>query len=131
MNDKDIVSEVRSLIAEKLGRERYELWFGATTQITLSGKTLLVETANKFFAGLAAAALPRGDRSGRLGGGNATVDVEFRVNSRLAEKPTEVEPADNRATRIPDTSRIALGKVLADSAVATVLSTPHSLHRIW
>jgi chromosomal replication initiator protein len=120
MNDKDIVSEVRSLIAEKLGRERYELWFGATTQITLSGKTLLVETANKFFQDW----LRRHYRGAIEAAGSAVagsaVDVEFRVNSRLAEKPTELEPAPTQRHEFQTQAESLLGKVLADSAVATV-----------
>src|SRR5438105_3393818 len=48
MNDTDVVSAIRSILVEKLGAERCELWFGATTRLTLSDEKLLIEAGTKF-----------------------------------------------------------------------------------
>src|ERR1700688_1768527 len=45
---KDVLSTVVRLLAEKIGAERYDLWFGARTRFTLNGGNLLVETPNRF-----------------------------------------------------------------------------------
>ncbi len=120
MSDMDIVSEVRTFLAEKLGRERYELWFGANTNLLVCGKTLIVETANKFSQDW----LRRHYRGSIEAAGTAAagddVHVEFRLNVRLAEKP----PQDDRtqARRIDGSSQGAslFAAALADSAVATL-----------
>jgi len=120
MSDMDIVSEVRTFLAEKLGRERYELWFGANTNLLVCGKTLIVETANKFSQDW----LRRHYRGSIEAAGTAAagddVHVEFRLNARLAEKP----PQDDRTQvrRIDGSSQPAslFAAALADSAVATL-----------
>jgi chromosomal replication initiator protein len=45
---KDVLSTVLTLLVEKLGRERFDLWFGDHTRFTLAGGILLVEAPNQF-----------------------------------------------------------------------------------
>lgn len=49
MNDRDIVTNLRAALAESLGQQSFELWFGANTQIELVGTTLTVRAASQFF----------------------------------------------------------------------------------
>ena len=48
-DDKDIASAVHAALADKVGRERFELWFGANTRIVFDGRTLYVRVPNQFF----------------------------------------------------------------------------------
>ncbi len=48
-DDTEIVSTLRAALAEKVGRERFELWFGASTRLELSGRTLVIGVPNGFF----------------------------------------------------------------------------------
>jgi chromosomal replication initiator protein len=48
-NDKDIVKLVKARLAERVGRDRFEVWFGAATQLDLQGDTLTVRVANRFY----------------------------------------------------------------------------------
>jgi len=91
---KDVWSTVVRLLAEKIGVERYDLWFGARTRFTLNGSNLLVETPNRFLQDWQRQPLPRAVEAAcreALGSGSTgsettsgdAVAVEFRVNEAL------------------------------------------------
>jgi chromosomal replication initiator protein len=44
----EIVSVLRQAIADRVGKERFELWFGASTSLALNGRTLTVTAPNQF-----------------------------------------------------------------------------------
>ena len=48
-DDTEIVSVLRAALADKVGKERFELWFGAGTRLRLHGDTLTVGVPNRFF----------------------------------------------------------------------------------
>jgi chromosomal replication initiator protein len=84
MSDKEIVSAVYAFLAEKLGRERFELWFGPATRISSRSNSLLVETAHQFSQDW----LRRHYRQWIEEAGSAAlgsaIAVEFRLDSTLA-----------------------------------------------
>ena len=45
----EVVSVLRTALAGKVGKERFELWFGASTRLTLNDGTLIVAAPNRFF----------------------------------------------------------------------------------
>ncbi|MCS7305477.1 MAG: DnaA/Hda family protein [Thermoguttaceae bacterium] len=47
--DKDIVAAVQMALAERIGQHRYELWFGAETQLEYQENSLIIRTPNPFF----------------------------------------------------------------------------------
>ncbi len=47
-DDTEIVSVLRKAIADRVGKERFELWFGASTMLALKGQTLTVSVPNQF-----------------------------------------------------------------------------------
>jgi chromosomal replication initiator protein len=119
MNDMDIVSAVRTYLAEKLGQQRYELWFGSATNMTFGGKTLVVETAHQFsqdwlrrhYRGALEAA-------GRAAVGNA-VDVEFRLDPRLADKPAANHCQQSARTECSIKTNSLVATAFATAGVAT------------
>ena len=122
MNDMDIVSAVRTYLAEKLGQQRYELWFGSATNMTFGGKTLVVETAHQFsqdwlrrhYRGALEAA-------GRSAVGNA-IDVEFRFDPRLADKPAADHCRQSARTECSSKLKSPIASALANMSVATELT---------
>ena len=48
-NDKDIVPALRSALTERIGAERFALWFEAGTRLVLEPGTLRVEVPSRFF----------------------------------------------------------------------------------
>src|SRR5882672_8549369 len=47
-DDMEIVSALHDVLADKVGKDRFELWFGANTQLCLAGGTLTVSSPTKF-----------------------------------------------------------------------------------
>ena len=45
----EIVSALRAVLAEKVGPERFALWFGASTRLEFDGRTLTIGVPNRFF----------------------------------------------------------------------------------
>lgn len=49
-DDTDIVSALRAALADRVGRDRFELWFGVQTRMELEGTTLVLHAPNPLFA---------------------------------------------------------------------------------
>lgn len=49
LNDREIVTNLRAALAESLGQQSFELWFGAHTELAIDGCTLTVRVASDFF----------------------------------------------------------------------------------
>lgn len=47
-NDMDIVTPIRDRLAERLGHERFELWFGPSVQLRYENATLYVDASDTF-----------------------------------------------------------------------------------
>jgi chromosomal replication initiator protein len=48
-DDKEIVSALRASLADKVGQERFELWFGASVHMDYDGQCLRIGAPNQFF----------------------------------------------------------------------------------
>ncbi len=49
MDDREIVSSIRASLAQRIGKDRYEVWFGPTTQLAVQGESLVVTVPSQFF----------------------------------------------------------------------------------
>jgi chromosomal replication initiator protein len=49
MDDREIVAAIRARLAERVGKERCELWFGVSTRLALRGDTLVVHVRDPFY----------------------------------------------------------------------------------
>lgn len=48
-DDREIVSAIRARLADRVGKNRYEVWFGRTTQMAVRGENLIVSVPSQFF----------------------------------------------------------------------------------
>jgi len=48
-DDKEIVSALRIALADKVGQERFDLWFGAGTRLNYNASALRIGAPNRFF----------------------------------------------------------------------------------
>jgi chromosomal replication initiator protein len=48
-DDREVVSTIRAHLAERIGRDRYEVWFGPNTQLAVHGDQLVVSAPSRFF----------------------------------------------------------------------------------
>jgi chromosomal replication initiation ATPase DnaA len=49
MDDRETVAAIRARLADRVGKERYDIWFGPETHLVLRGDTLLVSARDQFF----------------------------------------------------------------------------------
>ncbi len=110
--DKDIMVAMRDQLAELVGGDRFEVWFGEQTQLRLDRETLTVETSNAFTRDFLRANFRTQIESvcHKLVGPN--IAIEFHVRESQAT-PTEKRSAAAKsnqtspAKRARDTSRSA------------------------
>lgn len=92
-DDKEIVSAVRDALAGRVGKERFELWFGRGVRIEFTGGVLRVATGEAFRLDC----LRRSFRSDLLAAGEIAagqnVRVEFFVDETLAAEIAPVIPS--------------------------------------
>ncbi len=96
-DDRDIDSAVRNAVADEVGQERYDLWFGDGVKLSWADESLLVSAADQFtvdrlrnqFRGQLAAACRR------LSSGAAS--VRFELDPSLAQ-PLDLVPRLSPAT---------------------------------
>lgn len=48
-DDREIVSALRKALADKVGQDRFDLWFGAETRLDYDGCALTIRVPNRFF----------------------------------------------------------------------------------
>lgn len=48
-DDREIVAVIRARLADRIGKDRCEVWFGATTRLAVRGDHLVVTVSNEFF----------------------------------------------------------------------------------
>ena len=128
MDDKEVVAAVLAALAEKIGDDRFELWFGPNVRVVAGQNTLVVQVPNEFhqnwlrrnFRGdleaVCAAVLGR------------SLAVEFRVSSAPGRR-SKSAPAAIDCQRQFDFEEQA-DEAVADAAPATmVMEPPRSVKR--
>ena len=48
-SQRDVISILRRAIAERVGADRFELWFDSVTDFSINEKSLLVRVPNRFY----------------------------------------------------------------------------------
>lgn len=130
MSDKDIVSAVRASLADKLGRDRFDVWFGPATRLTLNGKSLVVEAASKFSRDWLRTHYRRQIESACGAALGDAAAVEFRVDESLTAQPARcapLQPGHGPAAGVSHAAAPHAKLAQADSAAAG--SAALRLHR--
>jgi len=86
-DDTEIVSALRTALADRVGKERFELWFGASTQFVLGDGTLTIGTPNRFFQGWLRTTFRGHIESACMATLGRCPTLEFQVDSALPEPP--------------------------------------------
>ncbi len=88
MDDKDIVSAVFLHLADKVGQDRFELWFGAQVRLTISDSTATVEVPNRFYQDWLRRNFRRDVEAACHEVLGRAAAVEFRIDPTLDSKST-------------------------------------------
>ena len=86
-DDTEIVSALRAALADRVGNQRYELWFGPGTQLHLADGTLAITFPSRFFQDWVSANFRGQIESACLETLGACPVLEFRVDPSLSESP--------------------------------------------
>jgi len=101
-DDMDVVSVLRNALADKVGKERFELWFGASTRLELSEGTLTVGAPNRFFNDWLRSNFRREIEAACLETLGTCPELRFCVDATLPEpKASPPAPAGNGADKAP------------------------------
>jgi len=99
-DDKEIVSALRMKLADRVGKDRYEVWFGASTQLHVEGETLMVSVANQFRQDWLRNHFRKDLEAVCLETVGTSLTLEFRIDDAIAAHPHtspmhRSKPADN------------------------------------
>ncbi len=123
IDDKEIVSALRARLIERIGDDRFDLWFGNGTQLVPRPGTLLVEVPNSFYRDWLRSHF-RGDLEAVCAEiFSDTMAVEFQVNEHL----TVPEPSASKQPRTAQDDQ-------PEGSVAGTIATAQSsrpIRRAW
>ena len=91
MEDAQIMAELRAQLQERIGAERFSLWFGRQTKFTWSGDRLTVFSATAFARDWLRRHFSRDVLACCQTLATRDVHVEFEIDACLAETPTTCE----------------------------------------
>ncbi|MEX0711328.1 MAG: chromosomal replication initiator protein DnaA [Pirellulales bacterium] len=92
-NDMEIGSALALALADKVGQERYQLWFGSHTRMELADETLIVHVANRFFQDWLRTNFRQQIEASCLEMLGKALNVRFHVDSSLEASSTVTAPA--------------------------------------
>jgi chromosomal replication initiator protein len=97
-DDREIVSEIRARLAERVGNDRYEVWFGSTTQLAVDGENLVVSVPNRFFQDWLRTNFRKDLEASSLEVTGRALALKFRICAALAAAPAaEPQPVNGHA----------------------------------
>ena len=83
-SDREIVSALRVALADKVGSERFELWFGGSTRLSLVDGGLTVTVPNRFFQDWLRKNFRRELEASCVETLGKTLPISFQIDSQLA-----------------------------------------------
>lgn len=91
-DDMEIVSALKLALADKVGQERFELWFGAATRLDYRDDTVTVFVANQFHQDWLRSNFRHDIESSCRATLGRTVPVQFHVDHELARQQNATKP---------------------------------------
>jgi chromosomal replication initiator protein len=130
-DDREIVSALRAHLAERVGKDRYEVWFGATTQLCVGDGTLTIVVPNRFYQDWLRNNFRKDLEAACLATIGQSLLLEFRIDAALAtQAKCEAAPTlwTDEPAAIDSTSQslIPVGETSVPGAVVSVDSNTTS-----
>jgi chromosomal replication initiator protein len=92
-DDRELVSALRARLCERVGQDRYEVWFGPNTQLAVRGDTLLVSAGSQFFQDWLRSHFRKDLEVCAEEACGRPLVLEFRIVATLPDKPAAAKPA--------------------------------------
>ncbi|MCA9247249.1 MAG: ATP-binding protein [Planctomycetales bacterium] len=128
-NDREVVSALRARLADRIGWDRYEVWFGKGTELLVGDACICVEVSTPFFQDWLRTHFRSDVEAVCAEILEKKVNVEFRVNAQLAQqqkKATKVKGQTPTSVSAAEVSGPRLLK-LNDDRVAEQAPCPRAL----
>ncbi|MBI3839161.1 MAG: chromosomal replication initiator protein DnaA [Planctomycetia bacterium] len=90
-DDREIVSAIRARLADRVGKDRYEVWFGAGTQLSVRGEKLVVSVPNQFFQDWLRSHFRRELEASSLDAFGKPLSLEFRISATMVASAPQAE----------------------------------------
>lgn len=87
-DDREIVSALRLALADRVGPERFELWFGSNTRLALTDGCLVVNVSSPFYQEWLRNNFRRELEASCVAALGKQLDISFQVDTTLAETRT-------------------------------------------
>ena len=100
IDDREIVPAMRRALAERVGAERYDLWFAASTRFRIADDRLIVGVAGAFLQDWLRTNFRAHLEAVAYEGLGPTATVAFEIDPQLAARPAD-------STRLADPTRAA------------------------
>jgi chromosomal replication initiator protein len=127
MDDREIVTAIRARLADRVGQDRYEVWFGATTQLAVHGENLVISVPNQFFQDWLRSHFRKDLEASSLEAFGKPLALEFRIAATTAATSVAQCRAQVTATR---TSSCATAKSIGNHQPTPVATTPAPRRRM-
>ncbi len=83
-DDREIVSALRARLADRVGKDRYEVWFGRSTHLAIRGGTLTVGVPSRFYQDWLRTHFRRDLEQSCLDALGESLALEFRIDESIA-----------------------------------------------
>lgn len=126
-HDTEVVPSIRRALAERIGGERYDLWFGASTRFRVDGARLTVETANTFLQDWLRKNFRQAIEAAACETLGPTTSVGFEVDPRLNDRPSRTAAAvesDAPVGATPAASTATIAAPVESSTATAIESAP-------
>ena len=94
-DDKDIVSALRAALVDKVGEDRYELWFGPGVQLDFDGRRLTIGVPSQFFLDWIRSNFRREIEEACFEALGTAAELTFRVKPALPGPQTDGKPGND------------------------------------
>lgn len=107
-DDKDVVSAVGLALAERVGKDRYETWFGVQTRLSYDGVSFRVAAPNRFFQDWLRGKLRHDVEAAVRAVISGPCQVVFEMAEEMATENSTIPIAtdENAASSSPDEKRM-------------------------
>lgn len=92
-DDRDVVSAFRAVLADRVGKERFDLWFGANVRLERAGDGLVVGAPSGFFSDFLRINFRRHLEAAWETVTGSAAGIEFRVDRTLPDPHAPLAPA--------------------------------------
>ncbi len=126
-NDKEIVTALRATLAGRVGKDRYEVWFGANTQMSVRESTLIISVPSRFFQDWLRSHFRKDLEAACEETFGWPMAIEFRIDSALAT-PVGDRASASESSQGCDPSETPIPSAKNTTVNPAVVNQPASNH---